>query len=275
MVPEECWLNNFREREIPDFGNLISSSLPFATVPIDVNDTRGVEVLVDLLQHGIAGRNHYYYHWNPPYYHSIPGSIPGLMVRESVARKLSTINLELQRGGLELFVFDAYRPISVQNYFFFHWVPNYLRMQHPEKNEEWIAQETERYWARGARSREDLMRQIPPHSTGAAVDLTLRHIETHQLLEMGSIFDDVTERSHIDFFELRNGQGISGFTEREAMRNRRVLFHLMKNAGFAVHPREWWHYSYGDQLWAMLTEQAAAFYGYAGPVAGERLFADE
>jgi D-alanyl-D-alanine dipeptidase len=35
----------------------------------------------------------------------------------------------------------------------------------------------------------------------------------------------------------------------------------MAEAGFANHPDEWWHYSYGDQTWAALTGRRAALYG--------------
>jgi D-alanyl-D-alanine dipeptidase len=39
----------------------------------------------------------------------------------------------------------------------------------------------------------------------------------------------------------------------------------MIEAGFASHPDEWWHYSYGDQMWAALTGAEAAHYGLATP----------
>jgi len=31
--------------------------------------------------------------------------------------------------------------------------------------------------------------------------------------------------------------------------------------GFAQHPNEWWHFSYGDQLWAWKNKKANALYG--------------
>ena len=34
----------------------------------------------------------------------------------------------------------------------------------------------------------------------------------------------------------------------------------MKNAGFANYPLEWWHFSYGDRLWAAYTNQKEAVY---------------
>jgi D-alanyl-D-alanine dipeptidase len=37
----------------------------------------------------------------------------------------------------------------------------------------------------------------------------------------------------------------------------------MTEEGFAGHPEEWWHFSWGDQLWAALTNAPAAHYGLA------------
>jgi D-alanyl-D-alanine dipeptidase len=39
----------------------------------------------------------------------------------------------------------------------------------------------------------------------------------------------------------------------------------MTEEGFAGHPEEWWHFSWGDQLWAKLTGAPAALYGLAEP----------
>jgi D-alanyl-D-alanine dipeptidase len=40
----------------------------------------------------------------------------------------------------------------------------------------------------------------------------------------------------------------------------------MADEGFAAHPDEWWHFSYGDQMWAALTDAPAALYGVTAPV---------
>src|SRR5690606_20431108 len=86
------------------------------------------------------------------------------------------------------------------------------------------------------------------HSTGAAIDLTLREIRTKQFLFMGGIFDDPSELSHTDYFERPDAP--TGASATEARRNRRLLYWAMINEGFASLPSEWWHYDYGDQLWA-------------------------
>ncbi|MBT9164306.1 MAG: D-alanyl-D-alanine dipeptidase [candidate division WS2 bacterium] len=244
----------------PDFD--IESVRNYQMIKIDNKNPLSRETLVDLREFDITGVNYYHSQFNPPYYQSIPGSIPELRSRKTVVEKLSRINEKLKFVGIELFIFDVFRPLAVQNYFYHQWVPQYLRSTYPEKDEEWIKKEASSYWAKGAKNKEGLLTSIPPHSTGAAVDLTLCFKETGHLLEMGSIFDDITERSHSTYFE--NCQDHKSFTIIEAQKNRRLLYHLMSAEGFTQHPKEWWHFSYGDQMWALISKQAVAFYGYAG-----------
>ena len=42
---------------------------------------------------------------------------------------------------------------------------------------------------------------------------------------------------------------------------RNLLREVMNKFGFAQHPNEWWHFSYGDQLWAWKNKKANALYG--------------
>jgi len=159
--------------------------------------------------------------------------------------------------GLELYLFDAYRPIEVQNYFFREWVPYFLSRENPNRDDAWVRAETSRYWTEASDDPSSLLQAPPPHSSGGAVDLTMRRLGGYPR-EMGTMFDDITERSWPNYFELH---GTVGFTEREAMFNRRLLFHVMTEEGFAYHPLEWWHFSYGDRLWNALNNHQA-FYGY-------------
>jgi len=72
----------------------------------------------------------------------------------------------------------------------------------------------------------------------------------------------VSEVSHLDFLEKKAMKGgLISFTEEEGLLNRRLLCHAMTEEGFAPNPTEWWHYSYGDQMWAALTKNSEAFYG--------------
>ncbi|UWU45953.1 D-ala-D-ala dipeptidase [Limnospira platensis C1] len=78
---------------------------------------------------------------------------------------------------------------------------------------------------------------------------------------MGSDIDEISPRSQPDYFAESSDP-----TELEYHRNRQILKQVMTRAGFLQHLHEWWHFSYGDQMWAWLhnrqsTTGAIARYG--------------
>lgn len=229
--------------------------------PIDTESPVYGDPMVAIARHGIAGQNHYAARFNPPYHAEITGATPALLLRASVAERLARVNARLAPYGLELWVFDAWRPIAVQNHFHDHWMPDYLRHARPGLSAAEIAAEVSNYWAKGAPGGEIDPASPPPHATGAAVDLTLRERATGAQLFMGSIFDDVTALSNTDAFE--DVADAMSFSALEARDNRRLLHWVMAAEGFANNPTEWWHFSWGDQMWARLTGAAAALYGPA------------
>src|SRR3989344_3868433 len=100
--------------------------------PVDLNARENRERAIDVRERGIVGENYYYSSKNPPYWHRAPGSIPELYVREGILDRLGEVNKLLSSFDYELFLFDAYRPVAVQNYFHDDWVPKYLREKFPE-----------------------------------------------------------------------------------------------------------------------------------------------
>jgi D-alanyl-D-alanine dipeptidase len=58
------------------------------------------------------------------------------------------------------------------------------------------------------------------------------------------------------------------FSDEEARANRRLLHWVMAEEDFAGHPDEWWHFSWGDQMWAKLSGEMAAHYGEANRALG-------
>jgi zinc D-Ala-D-Ala dipeptidase len=227
--------------------------------PIARSNIHYAEPLVDARNFGLKGENYYFTMRNPPYWRRIDGAIPDLLLRESVGRKLQRINARLGETGLELFLFDAWRPKAVQVFFHDVWMPAELKHRDPALQGDALLREVEKYWA--APSRDE--NSPAPHATGAAVDLTIRWIGGDALW-MGSIFDDATPLAHRDRFEtLADGQ--PSYSDEEARANRRLLHWMMAEEGFAGHPNEWWHFSWGDQIWARLAGADAAHYGEAVP----------
>ncbi len=229
--------------------------------PIFLESEENKEKAYDARAYGIAGDNYYYRVDNPPYFHRAPGSIPELYVREGVLRRLQKANSILETIDAELYLFDAYRPVEVQNYFHDVWVPQYLREQHPKWSEEKIRDETGKYWASGAPSVDAIdPLSPPPHATGGVCDLTLRSLSTKKLLNMGSDFDEVEEISFADHFEKLEDVRPLSQGEVEAQQNRRILFWVMHEVGMTVNPNEWWHFGFGDQLSAKVSGAPTALY---------------
>ena len=215
------------------------------------------EVMVEAHELGLKGENFYAGARNPPYWQKVEGATEKLLLRRSVAEKLARVNGRASEAGLELFLFDAWRPRAVQAFFHDIWMPQALRSRNPGLTGAALTKEVERYWA--APSSDE--NSPAPHATGGAVDLTLKWIGG-ETLWMGSLFDDVTQLANRDRFETLSSDSFS-FSDEEARANRRLLHWLMAEEEFAGHPDEWWHFSWGDQMWAALTGAPHAHYGAA------------
>lgn len=227
-------------------------------VAIDKSHKAFDENMSDIRLHGIAGANHYFTASNPPYFEKVPGAIEELYLRESVLSLLVEANGHLKKHGIEFYVFDGWRPQAIQRHFHGVWFPNWLRKNRPEIPECELMNEVERYWSPPSEGEAS----PSPHSTGGATDLTLRYVDTQQPLYMGGIFDDLTENAHSDWFERFEPNAMS---DLEAQANRRLLYWIMDQMGFANNPTEWWHYSFGDQMWARLKGHDAGIYGGVEP----------
>jgi D-alanyl-D-alanine dipeptidase len=75
------------------------------------------------------------------------------------------------------------------------------------------------------------------HSRGSTVDLTLYHLATGELADMGGDHDLMDPVSH---------HGAAGITA-VAARNRQQLCGVMVHSGFDRYDCEWWHYTLTDE----------------------------
>jgi zinc D-Ala-D-Ala dipeptidase len=228
----------------------------YRDLPIDTDGAANKEKLVLASAFSINGENYYASRRNPPYYHEIPGAILDLVVREGVARRLQHVNVMLEGAELELHLFDAWRPQAVQSYFHDTWLPEAFKQRDPSLSGEELLRKVRTYWAAPSMG----ANAPSPHSTGGAIDLTIRW-RGGDPLWMGSLFDDASPIARTDHFE--GAAEPFSFTAEEARANRRMLYWLMTEAGFASNPSEWWHFSYGDQMWAQITGASAALYSGA------------
>ncbi len=241
---------DLRDIPIPSQSLTLEQKKGYRQWPIGVRDERNAEVCVDLRTQGIAGKNLYYRTDAPPYFQRFEGSIPELFVRTSVLEKLKEANRLLAPYNAEIFVYDSWRPTKVQQGGR-AWFEKYLRKTFPEWDDERVLAEVNAFWAVGPETEQDIdPSSPPPHSGGGALDHTLRRLTDGQQMWMGTLVDDTTQKAHTDWFERH--ADIHSLSDQEALRSRRLQYHIMTQVGFIVNPTEWWHVSWGDQLWAKI-----------------------
>jgi len=203
---------------------------------------------------------HPYYSIGAPY----GGGLDPFCLRKSVIGFLLRAQEELQSisPNLKLAIFDAWRPIPVQSFM----VDYVIRQQCLAKGldrcnpddaleVESVVESVYRFWAEPSYE----PNTPPPHSTGGAVDLTLANKEGG-ILDMGGEIDAISKVSEPDYY-LEKSKSDSKSQSYLWHERRSLLAGVMKKAGFVQHPNEWWHFSYGDQMWAWTNHNENAIYG--------------
>ncbi|MDQ0994075.1 M15 family metallopeptidase [Streptomyces sp. V3I7] len=164
-------------------------------------------------------------------------------LRDGVLGRLLKAQEQLSDGVRLLFV-EGYRPPSLQRRYFDKYVAQ-LRAEHPD----WSAGRI-----RSAASRYVSPPEIAPHSAGAAVDVTLVDADGREL-DLGTRMNATPEES--DGACYTHADNITP----EAGAHRDILGAALTAAGLVNYPTEWWHWSYGDRYWALMTGAEAALYG--------------
>ncbi len=126
------------------------------------------------------------------------------LLKPEIAARLGRVQDALEKKGLGLKVYDAYRPLSVQK-------------------KMWAKFPVEGYVANPAKGSN--------HNRGAAVDVTLVDASGNEL-PMPSAYDEFTERAH---------RGWTG-APPEAAANSKTLEEAMHAEGFVGLRTEWWHF---------------------------------
>lgn len=186
-------------------------------------------------------------------------------VRQGILARLqrSQIYLQTIRPNWQIAIFDAYRPIPVQQFMVDYSFTQLAKskglqvenLTEAQKNS--LSAEVLKFWAIPSHDPQC----PPPHSTGAAIDVTLYQVlakdrESIQEINMGSPIDEISDRSLPNYFENSLDP-----LEIQFHGDRQLLNQVMTHSGFQRHPYEWWHFSYGDQLWAWISDAQSAIYG--------------
>jgi D-alanyl-D-alanine dipeptidase len=167
---------------------------------------------------------------------------PGVLVRAGLATRLAHARATLPRG-IDLRIVEGHRSVEDQRAIIDGYASE-LRELHPDADEPEITRLYSRFVAPIA---------VAPHVAGAAVDLTLVDDRGDDLW-MGTAIDATPEQSDGACF-------FNAEVDARARRNRTILAHALTNAGLVNYPTEWWHWSYGDRYWALLTGADHAVYG--------------
>ncbi len=225
---------------------------PYQKIPI----AECHESLVAIPDHFFKINPHPYIALGAPYSDRSP-----FFVRQGILKRLQKSQTYLQtlNPHYQIAIFDAYRPIPVQQFMVDYSFTQLAESKGfqiknlTESQKDLLMTEVIKFWAVPS----DDPRTPPPHSTGAAIDVTLYDAELLEV-NMGSPIDEISDRSLPDYFASSSHSQALTFH-----RDRQLLNAVMTHSGFVRHPHEWWHFSYGDQLWAWTSNEEVAIYGGA------------
>ena len=163
-----------------------------------------------------------------------------VFLRKSVANKINSIAKSLPQG-MYLIIYDAYRSWQKQTE---SWNKKYeyFKNMYPYETPEQIANRTKAVVA-------DPRKGYGGHQTGGAVDVGLCD-KNGKPLDMGTLYSGIGEK-------IRTNAPIN----KVAANNRKILTEIMQRHGFVNYPNEWWHFCYGDKMWAAYLNKTDCFYG--------------
>ncbi|MDN4071848.1 M15 family metallopeptidase [Fictibacillus terranigra] len=185
----------------------------------------------------------------PYYYHmTLPGAENDCFLRKGTVEKLIKAANYLPQN-LKLVIFDGWRSYETQ-FAIYEAIKAHLETRNLTKEK--MQEEISKYVAIPTRD----LNKPAPHLTGGAVDLTIA--DENGWLDMGTDFDDFTEKAQLEWYEKKHQLT----RQEEAIRdNRRLLRKVMEGAGFVSNSEEWWHYDYGNRRWANATGNSIIYFG--------------
>lgn len=172
-------------------------------------------------------------------------------MRKTVYEKLLFAQRLLPKN-IKFCLYEGYRSLNLQQFLFESRQKNVLAA-HPTLSGKALFDEVIRMVSPVVNYDGSL--NIPPHSTGAAVDIYLVD-ENGDYLDMGIHPKDWLSDTD-GMLSRTDAENISA----EAKQNRKILSEVMTKAGFVNYCTEFWHWSYGDRYWAFQTQQPHAIYG--------------
>jgi D-alanyl-D-alanine dipeptidase len=169
-----------------------------------------------------------------------------LKIREKVYSMLIEASLLLP-NNLNLVVIEGFRSLEIQKKY---WDETFKYFQTEYLNESFESIDN--------RTALVVARPLPlaNHKCGGAVDVYIVNND-------GNVMDMGTEIIAVKDGYKKTMMFSSEITE-EHIKNRAILREAMTKVGFVYYPGEWWHYCYGDRMWAVYQDKKECFYGPVG-----------
>ena len=168
-------------------------------------------------------------------------------VRKGVADRLMNAQRMLPEG-YHLTIWDSWRPYEVQKSLYDSYFDS---LKKDEKNKNLTEDELHQKAREFVSYPDKTKNPSYVHSSGGAVDLTITN-QNGKALDMGTAFDDFSQKAYTDYFE-NNEENII------ARSNRRLLYYVMTHSGFTNYPFEWWHFDYGDIFYASVKNEPTKY----------------
>lgn len=224
---------------------------------------------------------------------SMEGSLVTPFARRRVAEILLSAQSSLPEGYLFV-IWDAYRTVEMQASLF-NQSKQKLALKSPDLSEDDLLRECQRFVSLPSTDET----KPSPHNTGGVIDLTIvripveiwrryrrtldtirpsrlreredyrwqelqlfRHellIEKSKQLDMGTPCDYVGPETATNYYENLASKRTLTKAEEEILRNRRMLYNALVAEGFTNYSEEWWHFSFGDQMWAKQFNKTAIY----------------
>lgn len=166
--------------------------------------------------------------------------------RKSVVEKLLKVSKALPEGFV-LVVVEGVRTLEHQR---FGWNSkwDHVKAENPTWTDDQIEKAVRMVVAKPA--------PLANHNCGGAVDVVLGRVDG-TLVDMGTLYP-----SHgSDMDTASKFPMLCPHITEEQKANRKILREAMEAEGFVWYPGEWWHYCYGDRMWAVYTNRTECFYG--------------
>lgn len=185
----------------------------------------------------------------------IPDNTNYIYMRKTVYEKLQEAQHQLPKG-MHFCLYEGYRSISLQKMLFEQQYKK-VKTSHADWSLTDLFNETTKLVS--PVTNPDGSKNIPPHSTGGAIDVYLIDDDGNPL-DMGIHPKDW----------MHDKEGALSLTSSElisplAKDNRTIMSKALQAAGFVNYPTEYWHWSYGDRYWAYAKQQPFAIYGSSTP----------